>query len=112
MQIFPFLHLASLQRLSAHRGEKGKFMENPSTLETPRDFGRALEHLEQGYRVARKGWNAHHTLGLQVPDDTSANTLPYIFMVVGTDAADMQGKRVPWVASQTDLLAEDWSVVE
>jgi hypothetical protein len=47
-----------------------------------------------------------------VPDENSANTLPYIFMVVGVDTADMGGKRVPWVASQTDLLADDWFVAE
>jgi hypothetical protein len=75
------------------------------------DFGGALAALKNGRKVARKGWNAHHSLGLQVPDDQSANTLPYIYMVVGTDAADLQGKRVPWVASQTDLLADDWQVL-
>lgn len=74
-------------------------------------FGGALYQLHAGQKVARKGWNAHHVLGLQEPDANSANTLPYIYMIVGRDAADMQGKRVPWVASQTDLLAEDWIVV-
>lgn len=73
-------------------------------------FGQAIGRLKAtpGLRIARKGWNAHHVLGLQVPDADSANSLPYIFMVVGADAADLQGKRVPWVASHTDLLAEDW----
>ena len=75
------------------------------------DFGGALTALKNGRKVARKGWNAHHSLGLQVPDDQSANTLPYIYIVVGTDAADLQGKRVPWIASQTDLLADDWQVL-
>jgi hypothetical protein len=75
-------------------------------------FGGALSALQAGHKVARKGWNARHTLGLQVPDENSANTLPYIFMVVGADAADMGSKRVPWVASQTDLLADDWFVAE
>lgn len=75
------------------------------------DFSAALAALKQGKTVARKNWNAHHVLGLQTPDEHSMNTLPYIYMVVGTDAADLQGKRVPWVASQTDLLAEDWHVI-
>jgi hypothetical protein len=75
------------------------------------NFGGALAALKDGRKVARKGWNAHHALGLQVPDDQSANTLPYIYMVVGADAADLQGKRVPWIASQTDLLADDWQVL-
>ncbi len=76
------------------------------------DFSEALLALRTGSEVARKGWNAHHKLGLQVPDANSANTLPYIFMVVGQDAHDMAGKRVPWVASQTDLLAEDWEILD
>jgi hypothetical protein len=76
------------------------------------NFGGALSALRDGKKVARKGWNAHHSLGLQTPDEQSANTLPYIYMVVGQDAGDLQGKRVPWVASQTDMLADDWSVIE
>ena len=74
------------------------------------NLGEAIKLLKNGSTVARKGWNAHHTLGLQTPDENSANNLPYIFMVVGADAQDMQNKRLPWVASQTDLLAEDWFV--
>lgn len=74
------------------------------------DFGGALTALKEGKRVQRGGWNAHHVLGLQRPDKHSANSLPYIYMVVGDDAIDMSGARVPWVASQTDLLAEDWQV--
>lgn len=79
------------------------------TTMTP-SFGNALAALKAGHKVARMGWNAHHVLGLQTPDENSANTLPYIYMIVGADAADRQGKRVPWVASQTDLLAEDWVI--
>lgn len=75
-------------------------------------FGEALNLLKNHRRVARAGWNAHHFLGLQMPDAGSMNNLPYIFMVVGADAADLQGKRVPWVASQTDVLAMDWCEFE
>lgn len=72
------------------------------------DFGEALKSLKAGRKVARIGWNAHHFLGLQEVDSGSVNTMPYIYLVVGDDAQDLQGKRVPWVASQRDLLAEDW----
>ena len=75
------------------------------------DFGGALSALREGKSVIRKGWNAHHKLGLQIPNEYSANTAPYIYMVIGNDAADMQGKRLPWVASHTDLLATDWEVI-
>ena len=88
-------------------GTKESYMgQNPDVT-----FGGALYQLHAGQKVARQGWNAHHVLGLQEPDENSANTLPYIYMIVGQDASDMHGKRVPWVASQTDLLAEDWIVV-
>ena len=76
-----------------------------------KDLGGALKDLREGRKVARMGWNAHHLLGLQVPDENSMNTLPYIYMIVGANAAELEGKRVPWVCSQTDMLAEDWIVV-
>jgi len=75
-------------------------------------FGDALSAINDGKFVQRAGWNAHHKIGLQTPDENSANTRAYIYMIVGDDAADMKGDRVPWVASQTDLLAEDWAVME
>lgn len=74
-------------------------------------LGGALISLKAGKFVAREGWNAHHYLGLQTPDAQSANTAPYIYMIVGTDANDMKGARVPWVCSQSDMLAEDWHEV-
>jgi hypothetical protein len=39
---------------------------------------------------------------LQVPDEHSKMTLPYIYMSTVT------GDLVPWLASQTDMLARDW----
>lgn len=72
------------------------------------DFGNALKVLKRGEMIARVGWNAHHTLNLQIPDEHSKMTRPYIYMIIGTDAVDMKGDQLPWVASQTDLLAEDW----
>lgn len=70
------------------------------------DFGEALRALKSGARVARKGWNGKGMwLELQVPDLFSKMTLPYIYM----KTAD--GGLVPWLASQTDMLAEDWEIV-
>lgn len=67
-------------------------------------FGVALLHLKNGKRVQRSGWNGKGMwLELQHPDQHSKMTLPYIFMFTA------QGDRVPWLASQTDMLAEDWS---
>lgn len=71
------------------------------------DFGEALKVLKKGKRVTRPGWNGKDMwLALQRPDATSKMTLPYIFMFT----ADQQ--LVPWLASQTDVLAADWVVLE
>lgn len=69
-------------------------------------FGMAIEFLKGGWKVARSGWNGKGMwLELQVPDRNSKMTLPYIYM--STVAGDL----VPWLASQTDILATDWRVV-
>ncbi len=70
------------------------------------DFGYALRALRSGARLTRRGWNGPgQFVELQVPDEHSKMSLPYIFITT------VQGDRVPWLASQTDLLAEDWEVV-
>lgn len=67
------------------------------------DFGRALDVLRAGGRVTREGWNGKGMwLALQVPDAHSKMTLPYIYMSTVT------GDLVPWLASQSDLVAADW----
>ena len=67
------------------------------------DFGDALAELKDGNRVTRTGWNGKGMwLELQRPDAHSKMTLPYIYM------RTVQGDLVPWLASQTDLLAMDW----
>jgi hypothetical protein len=70
------------------------------------NFGLALKALKTGSRVARIGWNGKGMwLKLQTPDANSKMTLPYIYM------STAQGDLVPWLASQTDVLAEDWMLV-
>lgn len=80
------------------------------------NFGLAIEALKLGLSVARKGWNGKGIyLELQVPDRHSKMTLPYIYIVTCgliTDNHHAPKGRVPWLASQTDMLAEDWYVVE
>lgn len=71
------------------------------------NFGWALDRLRAGLKVQRKGWNGKGMwLKLQVPDQHSKMSLPYIYMKTADD------HQVPWLASQTDMLAEDWEVVE
>ena len=72
-------------------------------MEPDFDFGEALNRLKQGKSVSRKGWNGpNQHLALQQPEAQSKMTLPYIFIQT------VQGDLVPWLASQTDLLATDW----
>jgi hypothetical protein len=76
-------------------------------------FGLAIEAMKKGLKVQRAGWNGKGLwLELQVPDAHSKMTLPYIFMSYPQDAQNTPGARVPWLASQTDMLAEDWRIVE
>lgn len=75
-------------------------------------FGDALHYLKLGKKVARSGWNGKGLwLELQTPDAHSKMTLPYIFMSYPVDAQNTPGARVPWLASQTDMLADDWMVL-
>lgn len=71
------------------------------------DFGQAIEAMKDGKRVSRSGWNGKGMwIALQVPDAHSKMSLPYIYM------RTVPGDLVPWLASQSDMLAEDWSVFE
>jgi hypothetical protein len=71
------------------------------------NFSQALDLLKDGRKLSRMGWNGKGMwLSLQVPDAKSKMTLPYIYM------RTVNWHLVPWIASQADLLADDWCVVE
>jgi len=78
-------------------------------------FGLAIDALKAGKRVARAGWNGKGMWLMHVPVDladkvafqyAALNALPWVGMKTADD------KFVPWLASQTDMLAEDWTLVE
>lgn len=85
-------------------------------------FGQAIEALKFGNKVARAGWNGKGMFLFLVPGSTfKVNRAPLLGIYTeGTEInycphVDMKtadGKVVPWLASQTDVLAEDWAVVE
>ena len=78
-----------------------------SRFERVLDFGQAIDALKQGCRVARIGWNGKGMyLELQKPDEHSKMTLPYIYMKTADD------NLVPWLASQTDILSQDWQIID
>lgn len=81
-------------------------------------FGLALEAMKKGYFAQRAGWNGKGLkLGLVGKGGAfeisigEVSTLPYIVMVYPMDSANTPGAIVPWLASQTDMLAEDWRVL-
>lgn len=78
------------------------------------DFGWALLMLRLGARVARNGWNGKGMwLAMQRPDTNSKMTLPYIFIEYPAGhVAYPNGSKVPWLASQTDMLSNDWTALD
>lgn len=67
------------------------------------DFGLALDSLKNGNKLSRTGWNGKGMwIHMQRPGENSKMTLPYIYM----HTADKHF--IPWLASQTDILADDW----
>ena len=76
-------------------------------------FSEALEALKKGGSAQRSGWNGKElTIRAQYPDTHSKMTLPYIYINYPQDAQNTPGARVPWLASQTDMLAKDWSIAD
>lgn len=85
-------------------------------------FSYALEMvLNQGARVARKGWNGKGMFIFLVPGSTFTVNREPLLSILGegsevnyhghVDMKTADGMIVPWLCSQTDMLAEDWQVV-
>lgn len=99
------------------------------------DFGAALEALKKGHRVARRGWNGkgmflkyqegypinefqQPVFATDNPEEDNkrikGSMLPFILMKVAGNSAywgSGYSDYVPWLASQTDILAQDWEIV-
>lgn len=76
-------------------------------LENSMNFSQALILLKAERVLQRSGWNGKGMwIKLQVPDSNSKMSLPYLYMKTADN------KLVPWLASQTDILAEDWQLFE
>ena len=96
-----------------------KDLDNPETRFT---FGEAVELLKLGYKVARIGWNGEGMFLFLVPGSTFKVSRPPLLGIYpeGTEVSyqphiDMktaQDTVVPWLASQSDILAEDWVIVK
>lgn len=86
-------------------------------------FSEALEVVKGGGLVSRAGWNGKNMFIFLVPGskDLTVNREPLMSILgEGTkfdyhahiDMRTADGTIVPWLASQTDILAEDWGKVE
>lgn len=86
------------------------------------NFSDALEDIKDGKRVARAGWNGRGMFLFLVPGSNFTVNREPLLSILGEgaevtyrphiDMRDAEGKVVPWLASQTDILANDWEVVE
>lgn len=87
--------------------------ENQNQNMITTDIGYAVNALKAGKRVARAGWNGKGMwLRQQTPDANSKMTLPYVYIEYPKGhPAYPSGSRVPWLPSQADLLAEDWTIL-
>lgn len=85
------------------------------------NFSRALEEIKAGHKVARAGWNGKNMFLFLVPGSTFKVNRPPLLGIYeeGTeinycphiDMRTADGKIVPWLCSQTDMLANDWEIV-
>lgn len=85
-------------------------------------FGDAIVYLKQGKKVARSGWNGKGMFLFLVQGSTFKVNRPPLLGIYpeGTeiqyhahiDMKTADNQVVPWLASQTDMLAEDWCIVE
>lgn len=78
------------------------------------DFSKALEQIKEGKKVARSGWNGKnmyielHKKPYQIQEGEDKLSTSQLFIHMKTASETF----VPWVASQTDLLVEDWEIVK
>jgi hypothetical protein len=87
------------------------------------DFGKAIQRLKEGCKVAREGWNGKNMFLYYVPaneypanrnkNSTMIGLFPDDLVPYGAYIAmkTAQNNVVPWLASQTDVLADDWCIV-
>lgn len=84
------------------------------------DFSEALGILKQGGSVARDGWNGKGMFLYLVPPNNYAAQTEIAKKTFGDSVLyeayiamkTVKNVIVPWIASQTDLLADDWKIVE
>lgn len=75
-------------------------------------FGLAIVAMENGRKVARRGWNGKGMFLYIIPSDVSAagDIVFHFGRYIAIKTA--QDLVIPWTASQTDMLGDDWEIVD
>lgn len=82
------------------------------------NFGEAIEAIKNGKKATREGWNGksqYITLGTYFTyADTDGETVAFHKDIAGKAIVfhGTRGEQVGWLASQTDMLAEDWRIYD
>ena len=85
------------------------------------DFGEAIKALKEGKKVARKGWNGKGMFLYLINGSEFQNALKYGYgeyecePTITSSIAMKTAQNtivIGWLASQTDMLAEDWEIVK
>ena len=104
--------------------EKLEACDQPEIRLKDMAFGSAITAMKDGHRVARSGWNGKGMFLYYVPENKYPASRNEHGTMIGVFEDDMvpygayiamktaQNNVVPWLASQTDVLAEDWQIVE
>jgi len=96
------------------------FSKNYASNDYPFGFGEAISLMRNGHAVQRAGWNGKGMFIFMVPGkgilETDCQVVKNIFgekPVIYEPHITMKtadDKMVPWLASQTDILAQDWQI--
>ena len=81
-------------------------------------FGEAIDKVKTGSRIARNGWNGKNQY-VELARDISYVNADGIVVNCNHDAignmalafVGTSGVQLGWLASQADMLAEDWKIV-
>lgn len=96
---------------------KSKKKEKVEDIIVDMNFGKALDAIKMGKQVYRLGWNGKGMFLFLIGSDTVQSRWTYTdgkqdnyecLPFIGMKTVD--NKVVPWLASQTDILAEDWRI--
>lgn len=92
---------------------------NPNVTKEGMSFGQAIDAAKQGMKIARAGWNgknqyvelayciSYKNHAAEVVNANHCNIGNKAFAFVGTS-----GVQLGWLASQADMLADDWYIVD